>query len=68
MKHRLSAGKAGERPAMKREEQGPLDGILWPERLWLGAGDAEVTKPPNQGVRKHKKVELKSNYPNLTGI
>ena len=35
---------------MKREEQGPLDGILWPERLWLGAGDAEVTKPPNQGA------------------
>ena len=46
MKHRLSAGKAGERPAMKREEQGPPDGILWPERLWLGAEDAEVTKPP----------------------
>ena len=50
IKHRLSAGKAGERPAMKQEEQGPPDGILWPERLWLGAGDAEVTRPPNQGA------------------
>lgn len=49
MKHRLSAGKAGERPAMKRE-QGPPAGILWPERLWLGAEDAEVTKPPNHGA------------------